>query len=114
MGMLDKVKGLVKGREDQISRAADKVGAEINKRTDGKHADKIASARDKLDDTLGRPAEARPATASTPPVPPPPTDPPPTPGPIDPPPAPAPTDPPPPAPVDPPPPAPQWDDRRDS
>lgn len=53
MGLFDKVKNLAKGREKQISQAADKAGDAANKRTGGKYASQIDQAGDKLDEALG-------------------------------------------------------------
>lgn len=56
MGFLDKVTkqlpGLVKGRSKQIEGALDKVGDELDKRTKGKHGDKIDKAVAKAKDAV--------------------------------------------------------------
>lgn len=48
MGLLDditkKLPGLVKGRSKEIERVLDKVGDEVDKRTDGRHGDTIDQA----------------------------------------------------------------------
>ena len=58
MGLLDKVKGLTKGREAQIKQGIDKVADLAEKKAPAKHDGKIEQAAekakglvDKLDDT---------------------------------------------------------------
>ena len=70
MGLMDKVKGLVKGRERQVKQGIDTVSNKIEQKVGPQHAakvddvsDKAKQAVDKLSDT-GKPDP-------TPPVPPP-------------------------------------------
>lgn len=53
MGLMDKLKGLTKGREKQISQAVDKAGDLVDKKTKGKYSGHITKAEDKVDDALG-------------------------------------------------------------
>lgn len=66
MGFMDKLKGLTKGREKQISGAADKAGDMIDKTTKGKHTSHIDTVENKVDEALGvdddTPGTARPAS----------------------------------------------------
>ncbi|MGI9092880.1 MAG: antitoxin [Mycobacteriales bacterium] len=64
MGLMDKVKGLVKGREDQVRTAASKVGGAVGKagdfvddKTKGKYHDKINTATQKTGEALQTAAE---------------------------------------------------------
>jgi len=47
MGLLDKVKGLIKGREKQIKQGIDKVADVVQKKTPDQHDAKIETAADK-------------------------------------------------------------------
>ena len=76
MGILDKLKGLMKGREDQVKGGIDKVSDTLEKKVPD-HADKIDGVSDKAKDAVdklsGEPDAAAPATSTTPaPKPPPP------------------------------------------
>jgi hypothetical protein len=58
MGLFDKVKGLVKGREKQINQGIDKVADVVESKTPDQHDAKVEQAAekakdfvDKLDDT---------------------------------------------------------------
>ena len=74
MGLMDKMKGLVKGREKQIKGGIDTVSNQVEKRVGTKHAGKVDDVSDKAKDgrrQAGRhdDAPAAPATAAaTPPV----------------------------------------------
>jgi len=57
MGFMDKLKGLAKGRGEQIDKDIDKAADVVDERTGGKHTDKIDKVAekakglaDKLDD----------------------------------------------------------------
>ena len=65
VGFMDKLKGLTKGRERQISQGVDKAGDFINKQTKGKYSSQIRSAENKVDDLLETDQDG--AAASTPP-----------------------------------------------
>lgn len=71
MGILDKLKGLVKGREHEIKGGIDKVSDTLEKKVPA-HAEKIDTASDKakvaVDNLTDDPDAAAPAT-STPPEP---------------------------------------------
>ncbi|MBN0042970.1 antitoxin [Streptomyces actuosus] len=53
MGVMDKLKQLVKGHEDQAGRAADKTGDAVDDRTGGKYAGHVDTAQEKLKEQLG-------------------------------------------------------------
>ncbi|HSV67870.1 MAG TPA: antitoxin [Mycobacteriales bacterium] len=70
MSVLDKVKGLLKGREQQAKQAVDKIGDVIDSKTKGKHHDKIEQAEqkvaeqmDKLSAESAEPTPAKPEAA---------------------------------------------------
>lgn len=54
MGLLDKVKNLLKGKEDQVKAGIDTVAEVVDDKTGGNHADKIDSAADKAKDALDK------------------------------------------------------------
>lgn len=76
MGMLDdmktKAKGLVTDNKDKIESGLDKAGAMVNKKTGGKHADKIDKGLGKvsegLDKVSGEPKDAAPPAPTPPPT----------------------------------------------
>ncbi len=47
MGLLDKIKGLTKGREKQIKQGIDKVADVVEKKVPDQHDSKIGQAADK-------------------------------------------------------------------
>ncbi|WP_369145388.1 antitoxin [Streptomyces sp. R44] len=53
MSVLDKLKGMLKGHEDQTSRGIDKAGDMVDERTQGKHAKHVDTAQEKLKEQLG-------------------------------------------------------------
>lgn len=57
MGLMDKLKGMTKGRERQISSAVDKAGDLVDKKTKGKYSGHIQKAEDGVDKALGVPAD---------------------------------------------------------
>lgn len=69
MGLMDTLKGLVKGREKQVKQGIDTVSDQVEKRVGPKHAAKVDSmsdkAKDHVDKLAGDDAPAR-ATAATP------------------------------------------------
>ena len=53
MGIFDKAKEFAQGNPDKVKDAVNKAGDAINDKTGGKYADKIDSAKGKLDGALG-------------------------------------------------------------
>ncbi|WP_330174980.1 antitoxin [Streptomyces sp. NBC_01498] len=53
MSMLDKLKGLVKGREDTVRKGVDKAGDAVDKKTGGKYQGQVDTAQEKLNEQLG-------------------------------------------------------------
>ncbi|GAA0448120.1 antitoxin [Streptomyces olivaceiscleroticus] len=54
MSVLDKLKQMLKGHEDQSGRGVDKAGDFVDERTQGKYSSQVDTAQDKLRDQLGR------------------------------------------------------------
>jgi hypothetical protein len=54
MGFMDKVKGLVKGRGDQIDGKIDQVAGMVDDKTGGKYSDKIDSAAEKAKEVVDK------------------------------------------------------------
>ncbi|MFI6345542.1 antitoxin [Streptomyces sp. NPDC050560] len=54
MSMVDKLKNMLKGHEDQAEKGVDKAGDYVDDKTGGKHSDKVDKAQDKMKDQLGR------------------------------------------------------------
>ena len=57
MGLMDTIKGMLKGNADKAKAGIDKAGDMIDEKTDGKFADKIDMAQDKAGDMLDQQAE---------------------------------------------------------
>ncbi|MFC5800851.1 antitoxin [Streptomyces formicae] len=53
MSMMDKIKQMLKGHEDQASKGIDKAGDMVDERTQGKYKGQVDTAQDKLKDQLG-------------------------------------------------------------
>lgn len=53
MSMLDKLKGLLKGHEDQARQGVDKAGDAFNEKTGNKYGEQVDTAKQKLDEQLG-------------------------------------------------------------
>jgi hypothetical protein len=53
MSMLDKLKGLLKGHEEQAGKGIDKAGDYVDERTQGKYRSQVDTAQDKLREQLG-------------------------------------------------------------
>ncbi|MFE9172212.1 antitoxin [Streptomyces kebangsaanensis] len=53
MGMLDKLKGLMKGHEEQADRGVDKAGDYVDERTRGKYRSQVDTAQDRIREQLG-------------------------------------------------------------
>ncbi|MEU6851241.1 antitoxin [Actinacidiphila alni] len=54
MSMLDKIKGMLKGHEDQARKGVDKAGDMVDQKTQGKYSGQVDQAQDKLNDQIGR------------------------------------------------------------
>ncbi|GAB2666859.1 antitoxin [Nocardia goodfellowii] len=53
MSMLDKLKGLLKGHEDQGRQGVEKAGDAVDAKTQHKHRAQVDTAQQKLNDQLG-------------------------------------------------------------
>ncbi|MDV9189005.1 antitoxin [Streptomyces sp. SR27] len=53
MSVFDKLKGMLKGHEDQASHGVDKAGDFVDEKTQGKYSGQVDTAQDKLKDQLG-------------------------------------------------------------
>ncbi|CAM5413550.1 antitoxin [Streptomyces tanashiensis] len=53
MSVLDKLKGMLKGHEDQAGKGIDKAGDMVDEKTQGKYASHVDTAQEKLKDQLG-------------------------------------------------------------
>ncbi|MCX4511601.1 antitoxin [Streptomyces sp. NBC_01619] len=53
MSVMDKLKQMLKGHEDQASKGVDKSGDMIDDRTQGKYKGHVDTAQDKLKDQFG-------------------------------------------------------------
>ncbi|MFJ4771883.1 antitoxin [Streptomyces uncialis] len=53
MSMMDKLKNMLKGHEDQASKGVDKAGDAIDDRTQGKYQGQVDKGQDALKDRLG-------------------------------------------------------------
>ncbi|MGW7552175.1 antitoxin [Streptomyces rimosus] len=54
MSVLDKLKQMLKGHEDQAGKGVDKAGDFVDDRTQGKYSGQVDTAQDKLREQLGR------------------------------------------------------------
>jgi len=54
MGLMDTLKGLIKGKGEKIDGAIDKVGDVVDDKTGGKYTDKIESAQEKAKDVVDK------------------------------------------------------------
>ncbi|MER6094691.1 antitoxin [Streptomyces sp. NPDC001728] len=52
MSVFDKLKGMLKGHEDQASHGVDKAGDLVDGKTQGKYSGQVDTAQDKLKDQL--------------------------------------------------------------
>lgn len=57
MGLLDTIKGALKGNTDKVKDGMDKAADMIDEKTDGKYADKVDMAQEKAADMLDDMAE---------------------------------------------------------
>jgi hypothetical protein len=53
MSMLDKLKGMIKGHEDQAGKGVEKAGDMVDKKTDGKYSGQVDTAQEKMNEQLG-------------------------------------------------------------
>jgi hypothetical protein len=53
MSMLDKLKGMLKGHEDQAQKGVEKAGDAVDQKTQGKYSSQVDTAQEKLNDQLG-------------------------------------------------------------
>ncbi|MFF8602298.1 antitoxin [Streptomyces sp. NPDC015232] len=53
MSMMDKLKQMLKGHEDQAGKAVDKAGDMVDQRTQGKYARHVDTAQDRLKQQFG-------------------------------------------------------------
>ncbi|OIJ86230.1 kanamycin biosynthetic protein [Streptomyces sp. MUSC 14] len=54
MSVLDKLKELLKGHEEQAGKGIDKAGDFVDEKTQGKYQSQVDTAQDKLKEQLGR------------------------------------------------------------
>ncbi|MGI5472835.1 antitoxin [Streptomyces sp. CA-132043] len=54
MSMIDKLKQMLKGHEDQAGRGVDKGGDLLDERTQGKYSRHVDTAQDKMKDQMGK------------------------------------------------------------
>ncbi|MEU6661894.1 antitoxin [Streptomyces sp. NPDC046821] len=54
MSMMDKLKNMVKGHEDQVEKGIDKAGDAVDSKTEGKYSGQVDQAQDKLKNEFGR------------------------------------------------------------
>ncbi|MCX4553386.1 antitoxin [Streptomyces sp. NBC_01387] len=53
MSMLDKLKQMMKGHEDQAGKGVDKAGDAVDKKTDGKYTSQVDKAQDQVKNQFG-------------------------------------------------------------
>jgi hypothetical protein len=54
MSILDKVKGMLKGKGEQVDKAIEKAADVVDDKTGGKHTDKIDSVAEKAKDIANK------------------------------------------------------------
>ncbi|KOX32425.1 MULTISPECIES: antitoxin [unclassified Streptomyces] len=54
MSVLDKLKGMLKGHEDQAGKGVDKAGDFVDGKSRGKYSGQVDTAQDRLKQQLGR------------------------------------------------------------
>ena len=57
MGLLVKVKGLLGSNADKVKEGVEKAGDMIDEKTDGKYADQVDMAQDKVEELIEEQAE---------------------------------------------------------
>ncbi|QHC24230.1 antitoxin [Streptomyces sp. GS7] len=55
MSVLDKLKELLKGHEEQAGKGIDKAGDYVDERTQGKYTGQVDAAREKMREQFGKP-----------------------------------------------------------
>jgi hypothetical protein len=58
MTMLDKLRSMLKGHEDQAHQGVDKAGDAFDKRTGDKYASQTEKVKQQVDEQLDRPAQS--------------------------------------------------------
>jgi hypothetical protein len=53
MSMLDKIKGMLKGHEDQTRQGVEKGGDFVDRKTDNKYTGQVDTAQDKMNEQFG-------------------------------------------------------------
>lgn len=54
VSVMDKIKSMLKGHEDQAAAGIDKAGDVVDDKTGGKYSDQVDTAQDKAKDQLGQ------------------------------------------------------------
>ncbi|MFF4290080.1 antitoxin [Streptomyces sp. NPDC001633] len=62
MSVMDKLKHLLKGHEEQAGKGVDKGGDMLDEKTRGKYSGQVDTAQDKLKEQLGRDQDQPPQT----------------------------------------------------
>jgi hypothetical protein len=75
MGFMDKIKGLFKGRKQEVKTGIDKASDQVEKRVGPAHADKVEAVSDKAKDAVDKLAGDEPTAATGPAATAPPTQP---------------------------------------
>ncbi|MFE9612147.1 antitoxin [Streptomyces sp. NPDC006012] len=53
MSLMDKLKGMLKGHEDQASKGVDKAGDYVDERTGNKYQSQVDTAQQRMKDEMG-------------------------------------------------------------
>ncbi|MFJ3931138.1 MULTISPECIES: antitoxin [unclassified Streptomyces] len=54
MSMMDKLKSMLKGHEDQAGQGVDRAGDTVDKKTQGSYEGQVDAAQDRMKDQFGR------------------------------------------------------------
>jgi len=57
MSMMEKIKQMLKGHEDQAEKAVDKAGDMVDDKTQGRYSGQVDTAQEKLKDEFGNPPQ---------------------------------------------------------
>jgi hypothetical protein len=60
MSMLEKIKGMLRGHEDQYRQGFEKSGDFVDKKTDNKYRSQVDTAQEKLNEKFGTEGDTRP------------------------------------------------------